>query len=231
MPTLLLLGAGGHARVVADAALRQGAWRSVTASPGADVAVAPAASGAGAPELLPGVALVARATAMAEANAVAGAASGTRDAAAFANPDIALHVAIGDNANRAREAEAVGLSRLVAVVHPQASVSPHAQLGPGCFIAAQAVVAPLATLEAGVIINHGAVVDHDCHLGAFVHVAPGATLAGAVRVAGGVLVGSGARLLPGVTVCAGVTIGAGAVVTQPITEPGTYVGAPARRLP
>ena len=205
MPTLLLLGAGGHARVVADAALRQGAWDAILASG----ATPPAAV----TELLPGVPVMARPAALARAEGEA------------------IHVAVGDNANRRQEAAAVGPERLATIVHPQSSVSPHARLGPGCFIAAQAVVGPLATLGAGVIVNHGAVVDHEAHLGAFVHVAPGATLAGAVRVADGVLVGAGARLLPGVTVCAGATIGAGAVVTKNITEPGTYAGAPARRLP
>lgn len=203
VPNLLLLGAGGHACVVADAALRQGAWTAVAAS-GADAA----ASG----DLLPGVPQRARAAALA--------AHGVQP----------VHVAIGDNAARRREALALPEGRLVSVVHPQASVSPHAQVAPGCFIGAQAVVAPRAALSVGVIVNHGAVVDHDCQIGAFAHIAPGASLAGGVRVGEGVLVGAGARLLPGVSVCAGATIGAGTVVTENIAEPGTYAGVPARRL-
>ncbi|MFD0667634.1 acetyltransferase [Ramlibacter sp. MAHUQ-53] len=206
MPSLLILGAGGHARVVADAALRQAAWPGVAASDRD-----PARAGG---ELLPGVPLVAREPALASAG-----------------PGGPVHVAIGDNAARRREGEAAGLARLASVVHPQASVSPHAEIGPGCFVAAQAVVAPLARLAAGVIVNHGAVVDHDVRVGAFTHIAPGASLAGAVTVGEGVLVGAGARLLPGVAVCDGATVGAGAVVTQDITEAGTWVGVPARRIP
>lgn len=210
MPTLLLLGAGGHARVVADAALRLGAWSTVSASPGGPLETCGHSAG-----LLPGVPLVSRPQALAEA----------------AGGGVVLHVAVGNNQDRRREAEAAGVDRLVSVVHPQASVSPQAKLGPGCFVAAQAVVAPLACLGAGVIVNHGAVADHDVAIGAYAHIAPGATLAGAVQVGAGVLVGAGARLLPGVSVCEGATIGAGAIVIHNITEPGIYVGAPARRLP
>ena len=189
--------------MVADAALRQGAWSAVSAS-GADAAV----SG----ELLPGVPQQVRAAAL------------------TAHGMQPVHVAIGDNAARRRESLALPKGQLVSVVHPQASVSPHAQVAPGCFIAAQAVVAPRASLALGAIVNHGAVVDHDCQIAAFAHIAPGATLAGGVSVGAGVLVGAGARLLPGVSVCAGATVGAGAVVTENIPEPGTYAGVPARRL-
>jgi sugar O-acyltransferase (sialic acid O-acetyltransferase NeuD family) len=236
VPTLLLLGAGGHARVVADAALRQGRWEGVAASggesppSGVDAQIAAdgdrsasrvrggpthaALPGATSETLLPTVPLIGRAQAL-------------KDAAAIG---AMLHIAIGANPSRRREAQAVGIHRLASVLHPQASVSPHARLGPGCFIAAHAVVGPLATLGAGVIVNHGAVVDHDAEVGDFAHIAPGATLAGAARVAPGVLIGAGARLMQGVAVCEGATIGAGAVVTKDITEPGTYAGIPARRL-
>lgn len=200
--TLLILGTGGHARVVADAALRQGAWHRVAASD------ANAARWDG--ELLAGVPLRRLDEALAAADAV--------------------HVAIGDNAARQRETESLGGKRLASVVHPQASVSPHAQVADGCLVAAQAVVGPAARLGRGVIVNHGAVVDHDAFVGDFSHVAPRATLAGGVSVGRGVLVGAGAAVLPGVRVCDGAVIGAGAVVARDLTEPGVYAGLPARRI-
>ena len=199
--SLLILGAGGHGRVVADAAQRQGAWAAVAATD----RNASRCSG----ELLPGVALRAPA-ALDEAPSV--------------------HVAVGDNAARRRECEAVGLHRLATVIHPQASVSPHAQLAGGCLVAAQAVVAPYARLGHGVIVNHAAVVDHDAAVGAFTHVAPGARLGGGVSIGAGVLVGAGASVLPGRKVCDGAVIGAGAVVNRDIDEPGTWAGLPARRI-
>ena len=200
---LLVFGAGGHARVVADAALKTGFWARVFAS---DRNPARCEG-----DLLPGVGLFPVGQA-------------ARDSGAC------VHVAIGDNTAREREAHTWGLARLMAVMHPSAMVSPFAVVGAGCFVAAGAVVAPQATLDVGVIINHGAVVDHDVAIGAFTHIAPGAVLGGAACIGARVLVGAGAVVLPGVSVCSGAVIGAGAVVLAPVTDPGTYVGVPARRI-
>lgn len=201
--TLVILGAGGHGKVVADAALAQGAWARVVATD-RDPA---RCSG----ELLPGVPLLA----LDEALAIAGA---------------DFHVAIGVAEFREREARALGDRRLATIVHPAASVSPHAQVGAGCFVAAQAVVAPAARLGTATIVNHGAIVDHDVQVGAFCHVAPGAALGGGVRIGKQVLVGANASVLPGVAVCDGVTLGAGAVLAAPVLEPGVFAGVPARRV-
>lgn len=198
---LLIFGAGGHARVVADAALRAG----ITAVLASDRDPARCQG-----ELLPGVTL--------------------RPLADLPQPWAeALHVAIGDNAARERETLALGAQQLTSLCHPAASVSVHAHLAPGCFVAAQAVVAPGARLGRGVIVNHGAVVDHDCHVGDFAHIAPGAVLGGGVRIGAAVLVGAGAVVQPGRSLAAGAVIGAGAVVCQDIDLPGTWVGVPARR--
>lgn len=200
-PTLLILGAGGHGRVVADAALAQGGWARVRITDRD-----PARTGE---TVLPGLRVEALADAVAGSDAV--------------------HVAIGSAASRAREAQAAGLP-LATVVHPRATVSPHAQLGAGCFIAAGAVVAPGAKLGPAVIVNHGAVVDHDVEVGGFTHIAPRAALGGNVRVGARVLVGSGASLLPGVRVADDVVVGAGAVVRENLDTPGTWAGVPARRV-
>lgn len=200
--TLVILGAGGHGRVVADAALLQGSWGRVVATDG-DPARCQG-------ELLPGVALMSLEAA--------------RSLGAH------FHVAIGRAEAREREIAAWQGHEMAAVVHPQATVSRFADLGAACFVAAQAVVAPHARLGVSVIVNHGAVIDHDCEVGGFTHVAPQAALGGGVKIGARVLVGSGARVLPGLSVCAGATVGAGAVVTQSIAEPGVYAGVPARRI-
>jgi sugar O-acyltransferase (sialic acid O-acetyltransferase NeuD family) len=202
MTSLLIFGASGHGRVVADAALRTGLWQRVLASD-RDPA---RCSG----ELLAGVALMRAEQAAAAATAV--------------------HVAIGNAANRETEIATLAAGRLASVVHPQASVSDQAQVAPGCFIAAQAVVAPGARLGTAVIVNHGAVVDHDVTVGDFSHIAPLAALGGGVQIGRRVLVGSGASILPGVRVGDDVVIGAGAVVARHLPEPGVYAGVPAARL-
>ncbi|HEX2547759.1 MAG TPA: NeuD/PglB/VioB family sugar acetyltransferase [Ramlibacter sp.] len=199
-PTLLIFGAGGHGRVVADAAIAQGTWGRVIAT---DRNPAKCRG-----ELLPGVALA---------------------AIEALEPYQAVHVAIGDARSREREAAAAG-APLATVVHPRASVSAHAIVGDGTLVAAQAVLAPTSQVGTAVIVNHGAVVDHDAEAGDFSHLGPLSALGGAARVGRRVLLGSGAKVLPGVSVCDDVTIGAGAVVAANITEPGVYAGVPARRL-
>lgn len=201
-PTLLLFGAGGHARVVADAALGQRNWSVLLASDrNPDKCTG---------ELLPGIGLVPLPQALAL--------------------EAAVHVAIGNNAARERECAAWGMHRLATVTHRAASVAATAVLGPGCFVAARAVVAPLARLGTAVVVNHGAVVDHDVQAGDFTHIAPGALLGGAVRLGQRVLVGAGAIVLPGIAVADDVVIAAGCVVNVPLDEAGTYAGVPARRL-
>ena len=200
---LLIIGAGGHGRVVADAVL--------LARPGTRLCASDRDPARCVGELLPGVPLL-----------IADAASAMLAAG--------VHIAIGGSAARELEANSWGLERLVTVVHPQASVSTHARLEPGCFVAAAAVVAPGAWLGACTIVNHGAVVDHDVEVGAFTHVAPGVVLGGAAKVGKRVLLGAGAVVLSSCTVCDDVVVGAGAVVLADLTEAGTYVGIPARRV-
>jgi UDP-perosamine 4-acetyltransferase len=79
------------------------------------------------------------------------------------------------------------------------------------------------------LINTKCSVGHDCIIGDFTHVAPGATLTGEVELGSGVLVGAGATVIQCRRIADRVVIGAGAVVLSDITEPGTYVGVPARK--
>jgi sugar O-acyltransferase (sialic acid O-acetyltransferase NeuD family) len=199
---LLILGAGGHGRVVADAALCAAGWQRVTASD-RDPARCQG-------ELIAGVRLLPLDVALVDAAAV--------------------HVAIGDAASRQREAAALTAGVLATVIHPRASVSNQARVSAGCFIAAQAVVAAGASVGVGVIVNHGAVVDHDVTVGDFSHIAPLVALGGAVRVGRRVLIGSSAAVLPGLTIADDVVVGAGAVVCQDLPEAGVYAGVPARKL-
>ena len=140
------------------------------------------------------------------------------------------HVAIGAAAARERLYAAcaeAGIAPLT-VRHPAARIAGSAAIEDGAFLAAGAVVGPDARIGLGAIVNHNAVVDHDCEVGACAHIAPSATLGGGVRIGRNALIGAGAVVLPGLTVGEGATVGAGAVVARAIGAGETWAGVPAR---
>jgi len=106
------------------------------------------------------------------------------------------------------------------LVHPMAWLAPDVQLEPGVQVMAGAIVQPGCSLGAGCIVNTKASLDHDGDLGPDVHVAPGATLCGDVRVGAGAFIGAGATLIQGLRIGAGAVIGAGALVTRDVPPQG-----------
>ena len=139
-------------------------------------------------------------------------------------------VAIGDNRTRLRY---IDLAReygfeLVNAIHPTAFVSPSAALGLNVVVAPHASVITEARVAGGAIVNTAAVVDHECVVGEGVHVGPGAVLAGRVRVGRGAFVGMGAKVIQCRAVGEFATVGAGAVVIEDVPDGATAVGVPAR---
>ncbi|SIN78539.1 sugar O-acyltransferase, sialic acid O-acetyltransferase NeuD family [Sulfurivirga caldicuralii] len=119
---------------------------------------------------------------------------------------------------------------LVTLIAHNASVSRTAWLGRGTVVMQQALVNRFAQIGMNGIINSQALVEHDVSIGDHVHVATGARINGEACIGSGCTIGSGAIVLQGIHVCDEVIVGAGSVVTRNITEPGVYVGAPARRV-
>lgn len=116
------------------------------------------------------------------------------------------------------------------VIHPRAWISPSALIGPGVYIGPGAVVHSRARIAAHAIVNSGAIVEHDCAVGENAHIAPGVALGGSVHVGPDSLIGLGARVLPGVRIGGGCTIGAGSVVLRPVPDGITVAGVPAAAL-
>ncbi|MEB3234417.1 MAG: NeuD/PglB/VioB family sugar acetyltransferase [Cyanobacteriota bacterium] len=116
------------------------------------------------------------------------------------------------------------------LVHPTAWVSPSAQLEAGTVVMPQAVVMAGARLGQGCIVNTSASVDHDCDLADGVHVCPGAHLAGGVSVGRGSWIGIGASVIQGRRIGSAVTVGAGAAVVHDLADGVTAAGVPARVL-
>lgn len=202
--SLAILGAGGHARVVADCA-EQAGWGHTVFFDGSDLPPPPGTWPlVGTPDDL-----------MARLSEFDG-----------------VIVGIGDNAARLeghRRLSGAG-ARMVSLIHPRASVSSHAEIGAGSVVLAGACVGVGARLGQAVIVNTNATVEHDDDLADGVHVSSGAVLAGSVRVGERGWIGAGAVVRPGVVLGRDVRVGAGAAVVAPVADGLTVVGVPARRL-
>lgn len=117
-----------------------------------------------------------------------------------------------------------------ALVHPNAVIGMNVSIGAGTVVMAGAVINPDAKIGNGCIINTGATVDHDCEIEDYAHISVGAHVAGTVHVGKNTWIGAGAVVSNNISICADCMIGAGAVVVKNIEEKGTYVGVPARRM-
>jgi len=114
------------------------------------------------------------------------------------------------------------------VVHSSAVISADVDLGAGAQVMAGAVIQPGVGLGEDCIVNTAASVDHDCLIGEHAHIAPGATLCGHVYVGALALVGAGASVRQGLRIGKGSVVGAGAVVVADVPEGVMVAGNPAR---
>lgn len=119
--------------------------------------------------------------------------------------------------------------RFPAVVSPAAYCSASAVLGDGAQVLTRAVVHPGARVGRNAVINTAAVVEHDCVIGDDAFIAPGVVLCGEVRVGRGAMIGAGAVVLPGIKIGDEAVVGAGAVVTRDVRAGITCWGVPARK--
>ena len=144
----------------------------------------------------------------------------------------ALIVAIGDNQTRCRVFSALEQQgeRFVTACHPRAVVAPGVQIGPGTAICAGVVVNPGSVIGSNVILNTGCTVDHHCRIQDHAHIAPGVHLGGAVSVGRGTLVGIGANVMPRCSIGDWTVVGGGAFVRSDLPGGVVAAGLPARVL-
>ena len=138
-------------------------------------------------------------------------------------------IGIGNNAVREKIARKFAVN-WVRLIHPSAQIGLGVTIGRGTVVMAGAVINPCARVGEHCIINTGAVVEHDNVIEDYVHISPNAALGGTVRIGKLTHVGIGATVRNNIDICGGCTIGAGAAVVKHIQTGGTYVGVPARKL-
>lgn len=205
---IVVIGAGGHARVVLDALFSAGA--AAAALTDADRALWGSE--------IDGVRVV----------------GGDERLADF--PPQRYDAVIGAGAPRdtrlrrkLQEAAAAAGYGLPAVVAASAVVARSAHLGAGAQILTRAVVHPGAEIGAGTVVNTAAIVEHDCVVGEHAFIGPAAVLCGGVRLGAGAFVGAGAIILPGVKIGAEALVAAGAVARRDVADGAKELGRPAKR--
>jgi sugar O-acyltransferase (sialic acid O-acetyltransferase NeuD family) len=201
---LLIIGASGHGKVVADIALKMNKWKSIAFLDDNDSL-----------KTSMGLEVVGQSS----------------DISKYIE-DWDLFVGIGNNATREKileKLEAAGAT-IPILIHPCAVIGEQVDIKSGTAIMAGAVINCSTTIGKGCIINTGSTVDHDNWIEDYVHISPGAHLAGNVKVGKGSWLGIGSVVSNNISFISGCTVGAGAVVVKDIMEHGTYVGVPARRV-
>jgi sugar O-acyltransferase (sialic acid O-acetyltransferase NeuD family) len=138
-------------------------------------------------------------------------------------------VAIGNNERRDQllasiEQKGGGLAH---ITHPGAVVSPSAVIEPGTVICGGAVINARTSVGRGAIVNTCASIDHDCTLGRSVHISPGAHLGGSVAIGNKTWVGIGAVVKDGISIGSDCIVGAGAAVVSDVKDGSTVIGVPA----
>jgi sugar O-acyltransferase (sialic acid O-acetyltransferase NeuD family) len=204
---LIMIGAGGHARVVAEALKAEGRVLAGFVTPDAE-------SGSGVMQDIQRI-------------------GSDEDLLVFGPADVLLVNGIG-SAGRplARRSaferfKAAGFA-FTGVVHPSAIIASDVIMGEGAQVMAAAVLQPGVRLGRNALINTGAIVDHDTNIFDHAHVATGARLAGTVTLGEGAHVGAGASVINNVRIGAGAIVGVGAVVLRDVDAGTVVTGVPAK---
>ncbi|EHQ89369.1 acetyltransferase [Desulfosporosinus youngiae] len=208
MGKLLILGAGGHGKVVAECALSLGIYTTIAFLDDDEKVIEESILGS---------------------CPVIGTFS---DAGSFVHKFSEAFVALGNNRSRVRlitYLREIGY-KIPCLIHPAAYVSKSAHIEIGTVIMAGAVVNADAHIGVGGIINTGASVDHDCVLGVGVHLSPGARLGGTVTVGDYTWICMGANVVNNVHVGKGSVAAAGATVIRDVGDNLLVAKVPAREL-
>jgi UDP-perosamine 4-acetyltransferase len=205
----IVLGAGGHARVVVDLLLLHGATVAGLYAPDASLRG----------QSLLGIEI-----------------RGADDAALALDPSRVWAVngvaSLGPVVTRRMIYErfvAAGF-QFPSIIHPSATVSASARLAGGVQVCAGAVVGPAASVGENGIVNTRAIVEHDCRIAPHAHIAPGAVLCGGVAVGVGAHIGAGAVVVQGLSLGMSCLVAAGAAVVEDVPDHGRVAGVPARSL-
>lgn len=203
--TLYILGAGGHGKVIADAAKKMKQWDEIYFLD----------------DKLIGEKLL-DLTVKDKIN----------NAKQYKQQNSEYIIAIGDNYKR-RELQTnlveIGC-KFATIIHPFSSIGENVKIGAGTVILAGVVVNSSTVIGEGCILNTSVSLDHDSNLKDYVHLSPGVRLAGNVTIGKNTWLGINSTVINNVRINKNCVIGASSLIREEILEEGTYVGNPIRRV-
>ena len=120
--------------------------------------------------------------------------------------------------------------RFATLIHPSAIIADDVILEEGAQIMAGSIIQPCSRIGANTIVNTSASIDHDCKVGAHCHIAPGVVLSGGVQIGRGCHIGTSASVIQGISIGTGALVAAGAVVVKSVKAKASIGGVPARPL-
>lgn len=129
--------------------------------------------------------------------------------------------------NLAMKLKKIGF-RLPSIIHPSAIIAGGVEIKDGTFIAAGSIIGPDSRIGENVIVNSGSSIDHDCIVDDFAHIAPGVFVSGGVHIEERVHIGIGSCIRENVKVGRNSLIGAGSVVISDIPENRKAYGNPCK---
>lgn len=201
---LIIIGASGHGKVVADIAIKMNNWENIAFLDDDETV-----------KICMDFDVIGK----------------SADAIKYKN-EADFFVAIGNNSVREKVQEELmdeGLN-VVSLIHPSVVLATDVEIDIGTAVMAGVVINSSTRIGKGCIINTSSSLDHDNVIDDYVHISPGASLAGTVKVGKESWLGIRSVVINNVNICSGCKLGAGAVVVNDITESGTYVGVPVRRI-
>ena len=146
--------------------------------------------------------------------------------------DISFFTAIGENALRKQVFEQMISEDFmpISLIHPTAIIGEGVEVGIGTLICAGSIISTNARIGENSIINTGVIIDHEATIGSNSHIAPGSRIAGRVKIGAGSFVGVGANVIDKINIGEGVTVGAGSVIIRDVPPDSTIVGVPGKVL-
>lgn len=201
---LLIIGAKGHGKVVADIAIKMNEWQEIAFLDDDDDI-----------NISMGIKVIGR----------------SKNLEQYVD-EFDIFVAIGDNLIRKKIQEEIRKLdiNIPTLIHPSVVIGRDVLIKRGTVIMAGAVINSSTTIGEGCIINTSATIDHDNIIKDYVHISPGVNIAGNVVIGNETWIGIGSTINNNINITSKCSIGSGTIVIKDIKDSGTYVGVPARKL-